>query len=324
MPEQCDVIAACPDRETAEAFVRRILPQAGGFLAESRIFLPLGKNPSRQRNLALRHARAPYVLFLDSDVETTEAYWRRVREHLARGEVDVAGGPVILREEATRKEKIFQAALSHRGAVGRTASRYRPSGVFRRSDESEVILCNLLVRRSLFEKFGFFDERLYPNEENEWMERLPSGTSCYYDPGMPVARPQRATWTAFGGTLIRYGEGRTRQTLLARRPSAKNLPGLGLLAWLVLLPVRPREALALALASLLSAWGFYFLTLDRAEAEDRVPKSAAATLAVCCYALGQILGLGRLGTKKRADETVCLLQWPAGGDRLAEAVIQDE
>jgi len=75
-----------------------------------------------------------------------------------------------------------------------------------------LILCNLTARRSVFTQIGLLSSELYPNEENEWLDRAhAAGAGAFYDPQLQVFRPQRATLSQLGHTLIRYGMGRTRQ-----------------------------------------------------------------------------------------------------------------
>ncbi len=54
-------------------------------------------------------------------------------------------------------------------------ARYRAVGGRRRCGEKELILCNLLLSRKVFLSNGGFREDLYPNEENEFLNRLLAG-----------------------------------------------------------------------------------------------------------------------------------------------------
>ncbi len=119
----CDIICACPDHATAKAFARRLANLPASFAARCNLIVPIGGNPSLQRNEALRHSDAPYVLFLDSDVEMDAAYWARVERHVVLAASKVVGGRPSSAPTPTKSEQIFHAALSHPLAVGKSASR---------------------------------------------------------------------------------------------------------------------------------------------------------------------------------------------------------
>ena len=89
----------------------------------------------------------------------------------------------------------------------------------------------MAARRGVFEKIGHLPVELYPNEENEWLDRAQAaGIGIYYDPGLQVFRPQRATWRAMARMLVRYGIGRTKQLQLSGHFTAHQLAPLVLLA----------------------------------------------------------------------------------------------
>jgi succinoglycan biosynthesis protein ExoA len=99
---------------------------------------------------------------------------------------------------------------------GGMRNRYRQSGVIRMSGDRELILCNLSFRREPFLAHGGFDERLYPNEENELLERVRrDGGRLIHDPDLSVFRSQRPSLKAFCRQLFSYGRGRGEQTILS-------------------------------------------------------------------------------------------------------------
>lgn len=304
MNTPCDIICACPDHATAKAFARRLANLPASFAARCNLIVPIGANPSLQRNEALRHSDAPYVLFLDSDVEFDAAYWARIERHVVLAASKVVGGPAVLRAGADEAEQIFHAALSHPLAVGKSASRYTPRGTLRTTTEAEVILCNLLVRRDLFDEYDVFDETLYPNEENEWLDRLPPG-AITYDPELIVARPQRGDIAEFATTLARYGAGRTRQAIASCAIGPKNAPGLLAIAGTLLFLKKPKAALATGLGLFAVLTGVLAATSPNKNKDVRV--GFAGALAVACYAIGQVIGL--LPPKRRSrDVTVWKLE----------------
>jgi dolichol-phosphate mannosyltransferase len=189
------------------------------------IMVARGRCPSRQRNLAVKETKGDYILFLDDDSLVTKDLLKGYLSVLERDPtVGAVGGPA----ESLRGspfQDIASSILEEPWVMGRSASRYRARGKPRFTDERELILCNLCVRRQAFEALGGFDERLYPNEENEFLERLRlAGWRMVYRPEAAVRRPQRESLRDFLRTIVRYGSGRVAQArFLASRVSIARL-----------------------------------------------------------------------------------------------------
>jgi hypothetical protein len=116
-------------------------------------------------------------------------------------------------------------------------NRYRAAGEARLTDDSELILCNLSFRRELFLSFGGLDERLYPNEENELLDRmLSAGARLVHDPELAVTRSQRPGWRLLWRQFLNYGRGRAEQSLISRRLKPASLVPALFVAYLALLP----------------------------------------------------------------------------------------
>lgn len=226
-----------PAREEQEAAgllqdLQRVSPASW----KTEIFFAKGNQPAVQRNAALREASGQWVLFLDADCQVDVVYFETLGRWMDEA-VDVVGGPVLLPEGERGWGRIFQEVLGGvlAGAVG---NRYRSRGHPRSCTDRELILCNLLVRREWFEKVGNLNEDLYPNEENEWLDRLKGSAKLIHDPGMVVRRPQRKNPAEFTRMLARYGAGRSRQALVSGKWEWMNslaaVPVLGvglLLLW---------------------------------------------------------------------------------------------
>jgi succinoglycan biosynthesis protein ExoA len=201
-----------PD-EPVLASLRATPAPAGGL----QVIVAQGIHPARQRNLAVAQARGEVVVFLDNDCSLGEGYWAQVESAFARPEVEIVGGPALLRPGAGAWEKIFHALLTHPLVVGGVAARYAAWGTFRAAKQTDLILCNLAVHRATFARIGPLSNDLYPNEENEWLDRAhAAGLGAYYDPALQVFRPQRGTPRSMMLTLLRYGIGRTRQFRVSR------------------------------------------------------------------------------------------------------------
>jgi glycosyltransferase involved in cell wall biosynthesis len=187
------------------------------------ILLARGRQPSVQRNTALRAARGDIIYFLDDDSIAPAGNLRRAMELFQAPGVKMVGGPSLCPAYAFPLQQSFALTMGSWLAFGPSCSRYRPRGGLRPTSEKELILCNLLARREDLLKLGGFNEALYPNEENALMDELQKGGGLLlYDPGLIVHRLPRPTIRAFCKMLLNYGRGRAEQFRL--QPTIRSAP----------------------------------------------------------------------------------------------------
>lgn len=205
------------------------------------ILLARGKQPSVQRNAALRAAAGEIIYFLDDDSRAFPDNVRRAVAHFADPAVKMVGGPNICPPEAPRLEQVFAVTMGTWLAFFTSCARYRPVGRRRAASEKELILCNLLARRDALLELGGFNEKLYPNEENALMDELQKrGGKLLYDPELCVYRRPRPTLKAFVKMLMNYGRGRAEQVRLhPTLGSAPNFVPPLFCLYLVALPFLP-------------------------------------------------------------------------------------
>jgi succinoglycan biosynthesis protein ExoA len=205
------------------------------------IILARGKQPSVQRNVAVRQARGEFIYFLDDDSRPAPQNLRRAIELFKSANVKMVGGPNLCPPDAPALEQAFALTLGS-WALGPVCARYRAMGHVRATSEKELILCNLLVRRDAFLELGGFDESLYPNEENAMMDELQKrGGKLFYDPELIVYRRPRHSFGAFCKMLLNYGRGRAEQFRLhPTLGSAPNFVPPLFCVFLVTLPFLPR------------------------------------------------------------------------------------
>ena len=204
------IVAARPDQAEVRAVAAA---QKLDFPANRlEILMARGRQPSVQRNAALRAARGDIIYFLDDDSITPPGNLRRALDHFQSANVKMAGGPSLCPPDAPALQQAFALAMGSWLAFGPSCSRYRARGRVRPSSEKELILCNLLARREDLLQLGGFNESLYPNEENALMDELQKrGGQLLYDPDLIVHRPPRPGFRSFCKMLLTYGRGRAEQ-----------------------------------------------------------------------------------------------------------------
>jgi glycosyltransferase involved in cell wall biosynthesis len=216
------------------------------------ILLARGRQPSVQRNAAIRAARGDILYFLDDDSIPAPGNLRLAVEHFQSQQVKMVGGPSLCPADAPALEQALALTMGGWLAFGPSCSRYRPRGVERATSEKELILCNLLARRDDLLQLGGFNESLYPNEENALMDELQKrGGRLLYDPALIVHRHPRPSLAAFCKMLLNYGRGRAEQfRLYPTWGSAPNFVPPFFCLFLVALPFLPAMARWLAVAYL--------------------------------------------------------------------------
>jgi GT2 family glycosyltransferase len=226
------IIPVKPGRYAA-AFERlkNILPDEQQY----ELLLAEGCAPSQQRNLAVAESLGDIVYFLDDDSMITIDNLKLCSQRMSDQSVAVVGGPSITPAGDSWLQQLFGHALASTFGSGAVHNRYRRYGGVRATTDSELILCNLAVRRSVFDELGGFNECLYPNEENEFLDRVASaGFTLLHDPDMFAFRSQRQTLKAFARQMFSYGRGRAQQSLITSSYSITSFIPLFFVIYLVI------------------------------------------------------------------------------------------
>ena len=238
VPSITVLIAARPEQAEIKAVAAG---RALDYPADKReIIVARGKQPSAQRNAALKAARGELIYFLDDDSAPEPGNLRRAVSHFSDPKVQMVGGPNLCPREAPPLEQVFALVLASWLAFGPSRARYAAAGQVRETSEKELILCNLLARRQAMLELGGFNEALYPNEENALMDELQKrGGKLIYDPQLLVHRRPRSSLKSFARMLMTYGRGRAEQLRLhPTLGSALNfVPPLFCLYLLALIPL---------------------------------------------------------------------------------------
>jgi glycosyltransferase involved in cell wall biosynthesis len=121
---------------------------AGRFASRVLILREARRGASAARNVGIRAARHPYVAFTDADC-VPDPGWLRELVAAATGPdaADLVGGRIVAHAPRSAVET-FAASLMDQERAIRV---YRPPS---------VVTANLIVRRTLFDTIGFFDESL--------------------------------------------------------------------------------------------------------------------------------------------------------------------
>lgn len=175
-----------------------------------------GSNPSAQRNAAADLATGDILYFIDDDTKLgPRALQILVDAFKDHPDASGIGGPAIPQAAGQPVQQAIKAVLQSVYGTGPMRVRYFPIGELRKSDERKLILCNFAMKKAAWEKHRPFCEHLYPNEENEFFNRLlSSGGSLLYHPFLIAHRLLTVSTGGFVKQMFRYGFGRVRHMKL--------------------------------------------------------------------------------------------------------------
>ncbi len=125
--------------------------------------IPSGSvGPSDKRDLALNYARGEILAFIDDDAYPARDWLRNASKYFDDPQVAAVGGPAVTPDNDSFMQKASGYVLSSFMGGGGYAFRYNP-GEVREVDDYPT--CNLLVRKSIMEKLGGFDNKFWPGED---------------------------------------------------------------------------------------------------------------------------------------------------------------
>jgi len=151
---------------------------------------------SRARNAGVRAARGSIVAFTDDDVRVTPN-WIAAMDHVFRDpSISVVTGLVLPAELQSDSQLIFELGTGGFGQ-GYQRREYDARFFLRRRRYGAAVWrigagASMAIRKSLFERVGYFDERLGAgaagcSEDSEfWYRVLADGGTCCYDPRVVV------------------------------------------------------------------------------------------------------------------------------------------
>jgi len=211
------------------------------------VIVARGYQPSRQRNAAAREATGEILLFLDDDSLVDANLLKTNTAYFSDESVACVGGPNIEADEHGVTGRAINCVLASLFGDFRGCKRFARRGHPRAVGEDGLILCNVSVRRDIFDRIGGFPEQLYPNEENAFFSKVTSilkGSKLMYVPDAFVRRSRPSTSKEFVRKVFGYGVGRLNQTFV--RPTwvcaIRLLMGFFPLYWIAVPLISPRLA----------------------------------------------------------------------------------
>ncbi|MBI4744251.1 MAG: glycosyltransferase [Actinobacteria bacterium] len=181
-----------------------------------------GKHPSVQRNRASKKAKGEIIYFLDSDAIVDSELFNQTIDFYKDDKIVGAGGPELSPETDTFIQKSFAYVLGSNLGCFNTRSRFASFGKPREGTEKNFILANFSIKRNVFLELDGFNEDLYPNEENEFINRLrKKDYHLIYNPQAVIYKSKRESYPDFVKQMFIYGRSRMEHVFIS--PFTSNL-----------------------------------------------------------------------------------------------------
>jgi hypothetical protein len=213
------IIIAKPNQSTIPALegIQKFFDESNSSLD---VVIVHGNNPSIQRNEAAKLSRGDFLIFLDNDSVLDQHYFTHFQESFdSFPDLLALGGISEIQENGNNVQQSIKLLFSSFFAIGPINSRYNSIGEMRKSTERELILCNLIIQKNIFLELSGFNHNLFPNEENEFLNRLMEKGLLIHNPRMKVFRPARDSYRLFILQMFHYGRGRSDHFKLKPRLS---------------------------------------------------------------------------------------------------------
>jgi succinoglycan biosynthesis protein ExoA len=165
--------------------------------------------PGAKRNIAVKKARGAIIALCDDDVTVHPQWLKNLVVHFKDPAVAVVGGPNENPLDATLKERCSGYIFSSFLGSASMSARYQSSrSAIREADETDLISCNMAVKKSVMEKCAF-PENIWPNEENIFCYHVKkNGYKLLYDSNAIVWHQRRPIFLPHLRQVFRYGRGR--------------------------------------------------------------------------------------------------------------------
>jgi len=208
--EHCEIVVVgiIPDPVVASALTN--ITDQYPFVRHLSVRFETG-DASRKRNTGASETTLPVLAFLDDDVHVPTSWLAAMLECFDKPSVALVSGPSLVPDDISWVARLAGMALSSR-AAGNVSARYLSGGDEPRPIKwSGIIGCNMLFRRSVFERIGGFDPEFYPGEEMQASYKTSRiGHQIIFNPKAPVYHYPKQSFRGFWRQIYRYGATRVR------------------------------------------------------------------------------------------------------------------
>jgi len=196
-----------------------VLGKLASEIGKLRIIETPGLGPSAARNRALREARGEFIAFLDGDDFWTSEKLERQLPAFARNEnIGLVYGDIV---------EFPDEDPAHGRLV--TVRRFNPDSAHQLRDyfvhDGPIMPSTLVIRRSVFDDVGLFDESLRIGEDTELCLRIAEKWRFCYVPGAGTFKRRHSGQASVRLDAYLPNAARATQQFASRHPELRSLVG---------------------------------------------------------------------------------------------------
>lgn len=160
----------------------------------------INKGAAESRNLGIINARFPYIAFLDSDDKYfPNRFYETLRILENNPNIDGVYGKIIIKDFVQKFEKLF--GISQKVIPNKLFSYLLNGGYFHTN--------TVTIRRTFFEKVGYFNQKCWPHEDVEmWIRMARAGNLVQVASENPLAE-----YIVHGQNLSQVGSWKSKNAL---------------------------------------------------------------------------------------------------------------
>ena len=178
-----------------------------------RILVINEERPGAARGFGIRAALGDILLFLDDDIELFQDIVSNTIRLFSDHKVQAAGGPNLTPPKSGALERATGMAMESFFGAATMRLRYKSTEKTFKCDEHGLILCNLAVRRKIFNELSF-PRHFVSNEENIILQKMSvSGLNMISSATLAVFHKRRESWRLLIQQNYKYGMGRSQNIL---------------------------------------------------------------------------------------------------------------
>ncbi len=169
--------------------------------------IPTGKvtRPAEKRDIGVKHAKGNVIAFIDDDAFASANWLERAVETFDRDtDLSAVCGPGVLPQNALFWERVFDAVLKTWIGSGGYSYRFNPE---KKRFVDDYPSMNFLVKKSMFEKVGGFNNEYWPGEDSKLCEDIvyKENGKILYDPDVLIFHHRRNNLVAYLRQHGNYG-----------------------------------------------------------------------------------------------------------------------
>ncbi len=159
--------------------------------------------PGRKRDFGVKISKGEILAFIDDDAFPVQDWLDHALKHFKNNSVGAVCGPAVTPLHDSSKQKISGYFYESFLGSGNLRWRYLP---LQQRDVDDAPSCNLLVRRSVFEKAGGYNSHYYPGEDTKLcLDIVKKGYRIVYEPKAMVYHHRRAIFKGHLTQIWNYG-----------------------------------------------------------------------------------------------------------------------